>query len=108
MSLNLGTAAYQAAASLKHSEAFGVIRAALYEQVRAQMNAALDVAPEKRVDALGYVRALRDLHLAIENATTGTHYNALIKPGPAVPVDDNGDKPPQQHSAAVPASGAKK
>lgn len=82
MSLNLGNQFIEAAATLRDNEAFRTVREALLDQVRQRMNMTLDVAPGQRDDAVGYTRALRDLYVAFESATTGQRQQHVEKPGP--------------------------
>lgn len=81
MSLNLGTPACDAAKTLQGNEQWRTIREAVFELARQRMNIALDSAPEHRADAVGYARAVRDLYLAFEAATTGAPMNRVVKPG---------------------------
>lgn len=83
MSLNLGTEGVNACANLGQQGDFVAFRLALLEQVRTQMNQALDIEPARRDDAIGYARALRDLWLALEAAATRQKINAVPKPAPA-------------------------
>lgn len=83
MSLNLGTEGINACANLGQQGDFVALRLALLEQVRVQMNQALDLESSKRDDAIGYARALRDVWQAIEAAATKQRINAVPKPAPA-------------------------
>lgn len=83
MSLNLGNEGLNACANLGNQGDFVALRLALLEQVRTQMNQALDIEPTKRDDAIGYARALRDVWLALEAAATRQKINAVPKPAPA-------------------------
>jgi hypothetical protein len=81
VSLNLGTDGVNACVNLANNGDFVVFRDAILDRARDQMNAALDIEPSKRDDAIGYARALRDLWLAIEAAVTGQRVNQVKKPG---------------------------
>lgn len=81
MSLNIGTPAVKAAETLRGNPDWAAIRASLGELTRSRMNAALEAPPEQRVDATGYARALRDLYVAFESATTGVQIQRVAKPG---------------------------
>jgi hypothetical protein len=83
VSLNLGSQGVNACANLGSQGDFVALRLALLEQVRTQMNQALDIEAARRDDAIGYARALRDLWLALEAAATGQKINAVPKPAPA-------------------------
>lgn len=45
------------------------------------MNDALESAPDRRDDAVGYARALRDLWIAFDSATSGERVQQVVKPG---------------------------
>jgi hypothetical protein len=81
VSLNLGNDGMIACQNLANSSDFILFRDALLDKAREQMNAALDIEPTKRDDAVGYARALRDLWLAIEGAVSGQRMNQVKKPG---------------------------
>lgn len=80
--MNLGSPACEAAKALRPSEHWTTFRAALAEQMRKSMNQTLEAPPERLADAVGYTRALRDLHVALESATNGVPFNQVKKPGP--------------------------
>jgi hypothetical protein len=63
-------------------ERWVAVRTALLEQTRVKMNHALEAPPGARDDAIGYARALRDLVVAFESATTGMPVQRVEKPGP--------------------------
>lgn len=84
MSLNIGNDGISAARDLRDSAPWKVLREALLEQSRRMMNAALDAQPGQRDDAVGYARALRDVYLSLEAATTGQAYQRVEKPGAVV------------------------
>jgi hypothetical protein len=74
MSVNLGSAAYEAVTNLKNSSDWRQFVNALDEQVQNFMHKALEVPVSDRPDATGYARALRDLlaHIAqIESPLPG-------------------------------------
>lgn len=79
MSLNIGDGV-GAARSLGNNPDWRVLREAVLEQARGAMNRALDTQGN-RDDAIGYARALRDLYIAFESATTGVSYAQVKKPG---------------------------
>jgi len=81
LSLNLGNNACNACKNLSNSADFILFRDGLFERARDHMNQALDIEPSKRDDAIGYARALRDLWLAIEAASTGQKIQAVTRPG---------------------------
>lgn len=81
MSLNLGNDGINAIRELRANENWHVVRAVMLEQVRRFMNAALEPG-SARDDAVGYARALRDVHLAFESATTGEPFQRVEKPAP--------------------------
>ena len=83
MSLNLGSQGVNACANLGNQGDFVALRLALLEQVRTQMNQALDIEAARRDDAIGYARALRDLWIALEAGATGQKINSIPKPAPA-------------------------
>jgi hypothetical protein len=80
MSINIGTPAVEACRRLAGSEDFAAVREGLYEELRRRMNTALECAPELRIDATSYARALRDVYVAFDSATTGKPYNTVAKP----------------------------
>ena len=82
MSLNLGNEVIEAARALRELEPWAAIREGILEAARRSTNLALETAGERVGDAVGYARALRDLYLALESATTGQSLNRLEKPGP--------------------------
>jgi hypothetical protein len=83
MSLNLGTPACEAMRELRSNPHWLAIRTTMLEQSRAKMNIALESPPGgARDDAVGYARALRDLVVSFEAATTGSTYQRTEKPGP--------------------------
>lgn len=82
MSLNLGTPAVEAAKHLHGNEHFQAVRDGLREQLRARMNLAIDSAPDHCVANTAYVRALRDVWVAIESAATGVQQKQVKTPGP--------------------------
>lgn len=82
MSLNLGNDACAAMRDLSRDARWTAIRAALLEQTRVRMNHALEAPPGARDDAVGYARALRDVVVAIESASTGQAAQRVEKPGP--------------------------
>lgn len=82
MSINLGNEGIAAARELRTSTPWAAIRDALHKQVVGKMNAAIECDPALRGDAGGYARALRDLWVAFESATTGENINRVAKPGP--------------------------
>jgi hypothetical protein len=82
MSLNLGNEVMEAARSLREYEPWTAVREGLLEAARRAMNTALETAGERAGDAIGYARALRDVYLALEGATTGQTLNRVEKPGP--------------------------
>lgn len=82
MSINLGTEAIESLRTLRDSEAWAMFRAGLDEQLRKSMNAALDAPPDEREVALGYARALRDLHMALKSATEGVQLSRVDRPSP--------------------------
>lgn len=82
MSINLGNDGVNAARELRSSPSWAKICEALRLQTVAKMNAAMEAPIGDRVDATAYARALRDLWIAFESATTATNQNAVAKPGP--------------------------
>lgn len=82
MSLNLGNEVMEAARALREYEPWAAIRDGLLEAARRSTNTALETAGERAGDAIGYARALRDVYLALEAATTGQNLNRIEKPGP--------------------------
>lgn len=82
MSLNLGTDGCNAARDLRGNANWETLRAAVRNLVTQCMNQALDATPERKGDATGYARALRDMCLAFDSATTGVNQNQVKKPGP--------------------------
>jgi sirohydrochlorin ferrochelatase len=82
VSLNLGNDVMEAARSLREMEPWATVREGLLEAARRAMNTALETAGERTGDAIGYARALRDVYLALEGATTGQSLNRIEKPGP--------------------------
>jgi len=83
MSINIGTAACEAMRELRSNPHWLTIRESMREQSRAKMNVALESPPGgTRDDAVGYARALRDIVVSFEAATTGSTYQRVEKPGP--------------------------
>jgi hypothetical protein len=83
LSLNLGTDALDALASLRGNAEFREFHNKLGEIVNQFSNAALEPGDgAARDDKCGYARALRDIWIAIESAVTNEKYNAVKKPGP--------------------------
>jgi hypothetical protein len=82
MSLNIGTAAVEAAKALSHDPRWLAIREGLREEMRKHMNLALDSAPEHRHASVGYARACRDMWVAWESATFGKAPNQTKAPAP--------------------------
>jgi hypothetical protein len=82
MSLNLGTAAFEAMNRLAGSEDWRVIVRAVHDKAQQTMNAALEAPGDRVVDNVGYARAVRDLYLFCEAATTGQPIQKITKPGP--------------------------
>lgn len=81
--LIIGNDACLAAMELKGNPHWEAIRTGLFEAFRKKANEALDTpAGHQRDDAVGYVRALRDMHLTFESATFGTPFNRVEKPAP--------------------------
>jgi hypothetical protein len=81
MSLNLGTKALEAMKRLAANPEWQAIRASILNSAQEKMNAALDSPADRLDNNTGYARALRDLHLFCESATTGTPINSVAKPG---------------------------
>jgi hypothetical protein len=82
MSLNIGNEGVKAAKSLVVSSDWATLRGVLLEQARAAMNRAIE-AVSGREDACGYARALRDIWMALESASTGVQLPQMPKPGPS-------------------------
>lgn len=80
MQLNIGTAGTDACRSLANSSDWKSLREALLERVQHYANAALECAPEYRVDNTAYARALRDIWTAFESATTGVPIQRVDRP----------------------------
>lgn len=80
MGLNLGTACLAAARALRTDPNWAIIREQLGVAALDRMNAGLDSAPELRVEATAYARALRDLWLAFEAGTLEIHQRQVEKP----------------------------
>ena len=89
MSLNLGTVAVEAMRRMGASSDWVAVRSALLEQVRATTNRALDSTTP---DSIGYARALRDLWVAFESATSGELIQRVTKPAPVVSGAPNGSR----------------
>lgn len=83
MSINLGNDGIAAVKELRSSAHFAAVRDALHKQVVQKMNAALDAETGVRHEVAGYAKALRDLWIAFEAASTGEAYNQVKKPGAA-------------------------
>lgn len=83
MSINLGNEGIAAVKELRGSAHFQGVRDALHKQFIRSMHAALEAETTVRNDAVGYARALRDLWIAFESATTDKAYNQVVKPGAA-------------------------
>lgn len=82
MSINLQNDGIGAITELRANPHFAAFRAALERTFILKMHTALDCAePANRGDAVGYARALRDLHIAIESAATGVPHVQVKKPG---------------------------
>lgn len=82
MSINLGNEGIAAARALAVSAEWVAIRRAFYEQMRKVFNIALESPPDLRADQVGYARAMRDMYMALESATTGDNQNHVEKPAP--------------------------
>jgi len=77
-SINLGTPAITAISRLRGSADMEAVIDGLGDLVSKATNLALDVPPESRVDSTAYVRALRDVFVAVKSAYTGVG-QVLIK-----------------------------
>ena len=87
MSLNIGTGGVNACQSLRGNPDWSAVREALRALVTQKMNLALDAPQDKLADHVGYTRALRDIYVAFESATTGDLRQITTeKPSPAKPV----------------------
>lgn len=82
MSINLGTPACEAMRELSRNPNWLAVREAVLEQLRVKMNVALEAPPGARDDAIGYARAMRDIVVAFEAASTNTSMQRVEKPGP--------------------------
>jgi len=80
MSVNLGTAAFEAITQLRGNRDWRQIVDALNEQMSVFMHKALEVSVEQRADATGYARALRDLRAYIEMVENPQPGNRSPKP----------------------------
>ena len=81
MNLNIGTAGCTAAHALQANRDWAIFREAMADVTRKFANSALDAPPELQASACGYARALRDVVIAIESATTGVPQLQVKKPG---------------------------
>lgn len=84
MSLNLGNEVMSAAQALRGDTNFAALRAAMVSVVHDKINGALESAPEHRVEATAYARALRDMWLALEAATQSVRVSTVKLPKPSV------------------------
>lgn len=80
MSINLGEAAHKALENLRQNPDWFIVRAALGELVAKKLDEVLASPIEVRVDYTGYVRALRDVFVALEAATTVVQQRAVPTP----------------------------
>lgn len=79
--MNLGSVATDAALRLKNNPDWIAFKAGLEATAGALMNASLASPPEARLDATAYARAVRDVWIAVEAATTATGQRGVAKPG---------------------------
>jgi len=79
MSLSLGQNAYDAIQALKNNRDWQIFREALHATIEKQIHVALEVDPEKRLDATGYARALRDIDVALQLNEDGAAANRQYK-----------------------------
>jgi hypothetical protein len=79
MSVNLGNEALQGIGALRGDGNFTAFRNGLEEFAAARIHAALETAPDMRVEATAYARAIRDISIAIEAACNGVHPNRAPK-----------------------------
>ena len=86
MSLNLGSAAFEAVTNLKNSSDWRQVVTAIREQMSAFMHKAIEVPVEQRADATGYARALRDLAAHIEMIENPAPHPGNRVPKPPVSV----------------------
>lgn len=82
MSLNLRNDGCNAARDLRGNSNWETLRGVVRDLATQFMNQALDATPDRKCDATGYARALRDVCLAFDSATTGVNQNQVKKPGP--------------------------
>lgn len=81
MSLNLMNEGGAACRALQGSPDWATLRTVVHELARKHANSALDAPAELQASACGYARALRDVYIAFESATTGQPQQAVKKPG---------------------------
>jgi hypothetical protein len=86
MSVNLGNEAIAAARQLHqapNSDLFTAVREGLLEAWRREMHKMLDGSGshENIQHSAGYVKALRDVFMALDSAATGKPINQVEKPG---------------------------
>jgi hypothetical protein len=72
MSINLGTEAIQALERLRSNKDFQELRLALLDQTHARMHTAIECDQNQRIEQTAYARAMRDIAVAFEGASTGT------------------------------------
>jgi hypothetical protein len=81
MSLNLGTPAIQAIATIRHTEPWREFMTGFQEVVRQKLHQAIESPAEERIEATAYVRALHDIYIAFEGATKNVNPRQVPKLG---------------------------
>ena len=93
MSLNIGQDGHRAASALRTNEDWTRLRAAIGAMADKAVDAAIECDPAIRVERTGYARALRDIWVELEAATTGAHQRVIPKRttvGKSLTEDDDG------------------
>lgn len=84
--MNLKNETFQALQELRGHPAFQVFRADLHRLASTELYTAAGAAPENRVHATSYAKAIVDLWVLIEAASTNVTTNKIEKPLIGVPA----------------------